>query len=121
MVVFVQRGDVVVDVFLRFAVHTMQTVMHDDGHFVSIGRIVGNTVRDGQRLNMAVAVFVLQAFAVQRGAPGGSADQEAARLLIAGRPAQVADTLETEHRVVDIERDHRQIVGAVRGCRRQPG
>jgi hypothetical protein len=37
-----------------------------------------------------VAVLVLQAFAVQRGAPGGAADQEAARALVAGRPAQVA-------------------------------
>ncbi len=95
--------------------------MHDDRNFVSESRVVGNTVRDGQRLDVAVAVFMLQTFTVQRGTTGGAADQEAARLLVARRPAQVADTLETEHGVVNVERDHRQVVGAVRRCRRQPG
>jgi hypothetical protein len=54
-----------------------------------------------------VAVLVLQAFAVERGAAGGAAEQEAARLHVAGRPGQVADALEAEHRVVDVERHHR--------------
>ena len=95
--------------------------MHDDRHFVCIGRIVRDTVRDSQRLNMAVAIFVLQTFAVQRCTTGSTTDQEAASLLVACLPAQVADTLEPEHRVVDVERDHRQVVGAVRSRRSQPG
>ena len=70
---------------------------------------------------MAVTIFVLQTFTVQRGTTGSPADQEAASLLIASLPAQVADTLEPEHGVVNVERDHRQVVGAVRRCRRQPG
>ena len=42
-------------------------------------------VRDQCGLHMAVAVLVLQAFAVQRGAAGGAADQETARAHVAGR------------------------------------
>ncbi len=121
VVVFVQRGDVVVNVLLFLTVHTLQTIMHDDSHFVSVSRVVRDTVRDSQRLNVAVTIFVLQTFAVQRSTTGSPADQEAASLLVASLPAQVADTLEPEHRVVDVERDHRQIVGAVRGRRSQPG
>ncbi|VDZ80846.1 Uncharacterised protein [Salmonella bongori] len=78
--------------------------MHNDGHFVSIRRIVRDTVRDSQRLNVAVAIFVLQTFAVQGRTTGSSADQEAARLLVTRSPAQVANTLEPEHGVVDVER-----------------
>src|SRR5690606_31889240 len=48
-------------------------------------------------------------------------DQEAASLLVACLPAQVTDTLEPEHGVVDVERDHRQVVGAVRSRSSQPG
>ena len=121
VVVFVQRSDVVVNVLLFFTVHTLQTVMHDDSNFVSVSRVVRDTVRDSQRLNVAVTIFVLQTFAVQGGTTGSTADQEATRLLVASRPAQIADTLEAEHRVIDVERDHRQIVGAVRGRRCQPG
>jgi hypothetical protein len=58
-----------------------------------------------------VAVLVLQAFAVQRGAAGGAAEQEAARAHVAGGPDEVADALEAEHRVEDVERDHGR-----RGC-----
>ena len=121
VVVFVQRSDVVVNVLLRFAVHTDQTIMHDDSHFIGVRRVVRDTVRDSQRLNVAVTIFVLQTFAVQGSTTGSPANQEAASLLIASRPAQIADTLEAEHRVVDVERDHRQVVGAVRGRSSQPG
>ncbi|MDI8799758.1 hypothetical protein MJM59_27810, partial [Salmonella enterica subsp. enterica serovar Montevideo] len=41
-------------------------------------------------------IFVLQTFAVQRSTTGSPADQEAASLLVASLPAQVADTLEPE-------------------------
>ncbi|CSI52823.1 Uncharacterised protein [Vibrio cholerae] len=34
-------------------------------------------------------------------------------MLVTRHPRHVANTLETEHRVVDVERDHRQVVGAV--------
>ena len=57
--------------------------------------------------SVAVPVLVLQALAVERGAPRGAAHQEAARPRVARGPGQVADALEAEHRVVDVERDHR--------------
>jgi hypothetical protein len=57
---------------------------------------------------MAAAVLMLQSLAAQCGATGRGANQEATRALISRRPDQVADALETEHRVVDIEGQHRQ-------------
>ena len=121
VVVFVQRGDVVVNVLLFLTVHTLQTIVHDDRNFVGVRRIVRDTVRDSQRLNMAVTIFVLQTFTVQRCTTRRPANQEATRLLVTCCPAQVADTLEPEHGVVDVERNHRQIVGAVGSRRSQPG
>jgi hypothetical protein len=69
---------------------------------------------------MAMAVFVLQAFAIQRGAARGGAEQEAARAHVRRLPGAVADALEAEHRVVDVERQHLQVVGAVAGRAGQP-
>ena len=70
---------------------------------------------------MAAAVLVLQAFAGQGGTAGGGADQETARALIGRRPDQVGDALKTEHRVVDVERQHRHAVIGITGRRRDPG
>ena len=53
-----------------------------------------------------MAVLVLQALAVKRGAASGGAEHEAATARVAERPDLVADALESEHRVVDVERDH---------------
>ena len=51
--------------------------------------------------------------------PDGAAQQEAARAHVARRPAQVADALEAEHRIEDVERDHRHVVVGVRRRRRR--
>ena len=67
-----------------------------------------------------MAVLVLQALAVERRAPSCAADEEAARPHVAGRPDQVADALEAEHRVEQVERDHRHVAGAVGRRRRDP-
>ena len=74
-----------------------------------------------RRHDVAVAVLVLQPLAVERGPAGGAADQEAAGAHVAGGPGEVADPLEAEHRVVDVERDHRHVVGAVGRGRGDPG
>jgi hypothetical protein len=50
-------------------------------------------IRPGEDQRMAV--FVLQAFAVQRRAAGGAADQETAGALVASRPAEVQGALKT--------------------------
>ncbi len=59
---------------------------------------------------MRGAILVLQSFAGERGASRGAADQETARARIGRRPDQVTDALEAEHRVVDVERQHRRAV-----------
>ena len=68
-----------------------------------------------------MAILVLQALAVQRGAARGGADQKAPRLAVAGRPGQIADALEAEHGIKDIKRHHRVVAGAVGGRGRKPG
>ena len=101
-------------------VHTAQAIMYDNGHFILEGRIVCYAVRDQISLNVAVAVFVLQAFTVQGRTTGSTAQQEAARVHIAGSPCQVADTLETEHRIVNVERNHREVAVGIAGRRCNP-
>src|SRR5512135_2876290 len=118
-VVLVHHREVIEHVFL-LVVHALHAVLYDHRQLVGEGRVVGDAVGDGGGNQVAVAVLVLQAFAVQRGAAGGAADQEAARAQVARRPGQVADTLEAEHRVVDVERDHRHAVVGVSRCRSDP-
>ena len=118
-VVLVHQGDVVVDILLLFH-HPAHAVADDHDHLVRECRIVGDAVRNRRRQHMAVAVFVLQPFAVQGRASRRAAEQEAARAHVAGKPCKIADPLQTEHRVVDIERDHRHVVGAVRRRRGDP-
>ena len=61
-----------------------------------------------------MAVLVLQALAVQRGAAGRAPHHEALGPLIGGGPDQVADALKAEHRVKDEERNHADSVRAIR-------
>ena len=118
-VVFVEQREVVEDVVLLLH-HALEAVVQDHTHFVSKGGVVAHTVRDRVGQNVAVAVFVLQAFAVERGAPRGAAEEEAARLHIARRPGQITNALETKHRVIHVERDHDPVAGAVARGRRDP-
>lgn len=57
-IVLVHRRDVVEDVFL-LPIHPAQAVLDDDGELVGIGRVVGDTVRDGRGDHHAVAVLML--------------------------------------------------------------
>jgi hypothetical protein len=79
MVVFVQRGDVVKDIFLLL-VHAPQPVLNDHRQLVGESGIVGHAIGNELSENLAVAVLMLQALAGQGGAPGSAADQEAPRL-----------------------------------------
>ena len=89
--------------------------MDDHRQLILEGWIIGDTVGDGARQDVAVAIFVLQAFAIEGGAASGAAEQEAAGAHVAGGPGEIADALEPEHRIVDVERDHRHIVVGVGG------
>ena len=94
--------------------------MNDHPHLVGKRGVVAHTVGNGVGQNLAVTVFVLQAFAVERGAARCAAQQKAARLHVARRPGQVANALEAKHRVINIERHHHPVVGAVAGGRCNP-
>ncbi len=88
--------------------------MNDDGELVAVGRIEAAAVGNERRRDLTLSVFVLQALAVERRAARRRAEKEAARPAVAGRPDQIADALEAEHRVEDVERNHRQVVIRVR-------
>ncbi len=118
-VVFVHHRDVIKHVLL-LPVHAAQPVLHNHSKFISKSRVVGNTVGNGGSNQMAVSVLVLQTFAVERGAAGSAPEQEAARAGIACRPGEVADALETEHRIENVERNHRNAVRAVGGSGGDP-
>ena len=120
LVVLVHQREVVEDVLL-LADHPPQAVADDHRDLVAVGRVVGDAVRDRRAQQVRVAVLVLQALAVERRAPGGAAEQEPARAAVAGGPGEVADPLEAEHRVVDVERDRRDAVVGVRRARGDPG
>ena len=115
-VVLVVEGEVVEDVLAVRAVHAPMPSRDHRRQLVRECRVVGAHVRDRAEAAAAVPVLVLQALAVERGAPGGAAEQEAATARVAEGPDQVADALEAEHRVVDVERDHRPGPGRVRGA-----
>ena len=96
----------------------LEPVLHDVGDLVGERRVVVHDGRVGQREQRGVPVGVLETLAGERRPAGGGADQEAARQLVGHRPDRVAGALEAEHRVEDVERDHRL---AVRGVRRPGG
>ena len=64
---------------------------------------------------------MLQAFARKSAPPGRAAHQEAFAARIRERPDQIAHPLESEHRIVNEERNHRYAVIGVRRSRRQAG
>src|SRR5260370_27318732 len=66
---------------------------------------------------MAVAILVLQAFAGKRRAPRRAAEHEASRAHIGRGPDEIRDALESEHRVVDEERNRVDAVRGIRGSR----
>ena len=111
----VVHGEVVVDVLRLVAVHATQPVLDDVRELVGERGIVGHHRGVGCGEQRRVAVGVLQTFTGQRGAAGGGADDEAACHLVGRGPEAVARALEAEHRIEDVERNHRF---AMRGVRR---
>ena len=119
MVVFIEGGDIVEDVFLLLE-HPPQAVLDDHRQLIGEGGIVGHAIGDELGEQQAVAILMLQTFTGQRRAPGSTADQKAPRPLVAGRPGQIADALEAEHRIVDVERNHVDAMVAVSGAGGDP-
>ena len=113
VVVFVMDSDVV-DRRFKVLVEFTHAIEDDDDGFISPGRVVGSHGWEGHRVKMAMAVLVLKAFAVERGASGRAADEEPFGTHVGCGPDRVANALESEHRVVNIERNHVDAVGRIR-------
>ncbi len=113
LVGLVVDGQVVEHVLGLLAVHAAQPVLDDVGHLVGPRRVVGDHGRVGVRQQQRVAVVVLQALTGQRGAAGRGAQDEAPGHLVGGGPQAVTGALEPEHRVEDVDRDHRLAVRGV--------
>ena len=96
-------------------------MLNDHSQFMSKGGVVADAIGNGRRQDMAVAIFVLQTLTVQCRAAGSAAQQETTRLHVTGSPGQVAHALETEHGVVNVERNHHAVVRRIRRGRSDPG
>src|SRR5260221_13571725 len=83
-----------------------QAVVDDDRQFITKGGVIGNAIGNDRGKNMAVPVLVLQSFSVQSSAAGGCAEEKTPRALVARCPREIADALEAEHRIEDVERHH---------------
>ena len=90
-------------------------MIEDDGELAGKGRIVCFAVGNGGGNQMARAILVLQAFAPQRSSSGCRAEQEPAGALVGCSPNQIAYALKTKDRIIDIDGQQRQTMGAVRG------
>ena len=77
MILIVER-QIIKNIF-PLLVHPPHAVLDDDRDFVSERRIVGHHVGNGAHEQMAVAIFVLQALAVEGGAARGRAQQKTLR------------------------------------------
>ena len=112
-VVLVVERHVVEDI-LAVVVHPLDAVADDRRQLVGERRVVRPERRDGRRQDVGVAVLVLEAFAVEGRPTRGRAHHEPAAAGVGELPDLVAGPLEPEHRVEDVERDHREAVGGVR-------
>lgn len=70
---------------------------------------------------MAVTILVFQAFAIQSRPSGCATQQEPAGANVTCCLREITDTLETEHGVVNVERNKAKAVRAVRSSGSHPG
>ena len=108
----------VLRVGVRLPVHPTQTGLHDVAEFVAERGVVGHNCRVGAGQQLAVSVLVLKSFAVECGPSSRGAEDESASHLVTCGPECVARALEAEHRVEDVNRNHRNVVRGVRRSHR---
>ena len=113
LVVLVVDRDVEEDILGLRPVHPLDAIADDRRELVGVCRVVAAHVRDVRGEQVRVTVIVLQSLAGEGGPSGGRAHQEAATTGIAELPHLVAGPLEAEHRVEDVERDHREPVRGI--------
>ena len=106
LIVLVVQRDVEKNVFWFVSVHSMQTILNNCCNFVGkrwVVRLAGGNSASKQQ---AMTILVLKALAHKRGASGRCAKQKAASTRIGCLPDQVANTLETEHGIEGVKRNH---------------
>ena len=96
-------------------------MIDDHGEFIGKRGIVGTAIGNCRRDHMAGSVLVLQPFAAERCSPGGRAKKKPARTLISCGPDQVTDSLESEHGIENVKRQHRDAMDAVGSRGGDPG
>ena len=108
-------GDVVNDVrvYVLAAIHAFDTVTHDVTNLVAVGRVEGHHRSVGRGNNGGVAIGVLKTLTGKSCAARGGADHEATRHLVRCRPNRIRGSLKTEHRVEDVNRNHRLAVSRI--------
>ena len=67
-----------------------------------------------------MTVFVLQSFTIECGAPRSRAEKKTTAAAIPRSPSKIAHSLQTEHRIENVKRNHRDIMHAG-SSRRNPG
>src|ERR1700693_258294 len=87
-VVFVIDGQVVEAIF-HLLIHAADAVLDDYRYFVSVGWIVAVAGGDGARKHQTMPVLMLQTFARESGAAGGSTHQEAFATSVGESPYQI--------------------------------
>ena len=121
-VVLVVERQVVDDIAFRlggvWAVHLLDACAHDRADLEREGRIEGLHRWHGRREDERVAVLVLQALPEQGGASSGRSHQESAGADVGCLPDEVTGSLEAEHRIEGVERNHRHAARRVAGARR---
>src|SRR5690606_31106131 len=114
------EGDIEGDAFI-FGIHATHAFTNDHGDLITKNRIVRYTVGDGRREHMTMTILMLQTFSVERRSARSATQKESAATHVTRSPGEVAHALETEHRVIDVERNQRIAVITVRGRCGHPG
>ncbi len=94
--------------------------MNDHRKLIRVGGVIDDAIRNGRRDQRAMAILVLETLAGERRAARGGPEEKAASLNVSRRPDEIADALETEHRIENVERHHVDAVIAVGGSRGNP-
>src|SRR5699024_5155680 len=112
-------ADVIAHVVIT--VHLIETIAHDMCDLVGEGRVIVLYTGVGARQDRRVTIHVLGTFTSQCRATCCCTDDKSTGELVGCSPEGVTGTLEPEHRVEDVDRDHNFAVGRVRGTRSDHG
>ena len=119
LVGLIHQSEIVVDGAL-LDIHMLESAANDHRQFEGICRVVADAVWHCGRQQVGMTILMLQALAIQRSPACGTPKQKAFSLQIASGPGQVANALEAEHGVIDVERQQRVLVSGIRSGRGDP-